>query len=253
MAVARKGERGFCHARSCPAPQGAGAGERVLSWPPAWGGIGAPLEGAAAGGPAAARAVSVFRLARPRSCWAWRVGSVLRLQTPKAAPFPGGTETHDVGGVPGRDAGGVGGPGIGSDLRPGEEGLRHRRPRAARLLRTPCRIPGSLGEALGAAAGPPSTVPSRVRACVRVARPLPGSHPAGAAFATAARVLPTSRRRGPFRPHASSQLGCGPRTCSQLDSWTRPAHSCLSSEKGGAHLVGRVQLLLVNRFFKVSE
>ena len=100
-----------------------------------------------------------------------------------------------------------------------------------------------LGEALGAATGPPSTVPSRVRTCVRVARPLPGSHPAGAAFATAARVHPTSRRRGPFRPHASSQL----------DSWTRPAHSCLSSEKGGTHLVGRVQLLLVNRFFKVSE
>ncbi|CAI9164947.1 unnamed protein product [Rangifer tarandus platyrhynchus] len=174
LAVVRKGKSGSCHARSCPAPQGARAGEGVLSWPPAWGGIGAPLEGAAAGEPAAARAVSVFRLARPRSCWVWRVGSVLRLQTPKAAPFPGGTETHDVGGVPGRDAGGVGGPRIGSDLQPGEDGLRHRRPRAARLLRTPCRIPAGvllpwfpLGEALGAAAGPPRTFLSRVRVCVR--------------------------------------------------------------------------------------
>lgn len=61
--------------RSCPAPQRAGAGERVL-WrrPPAWGGTGAPSEGATAGEPAAAersvpapRATVVLR--------DWRVGS----------------------------------------------------------------------------------------------------------------------------------------------------------------------------------
>ncbi|XP_032493707.1 uncharacterized protein LOC116756832 isoform X2 [Phocoena sinus] len=54
LAVVQKSKSGSCHAWSYPAPHGARAGERVLSCPPAWGGTGAPLEGAASGEPAAA-------------------------------------------------------------------------------------------------------------------------------------------------------------------------------------------------------
>lgn len=72
-----------------------------------------------------------------------------------------------------------------------------------------------LGEALGAAAGPPSTFLSRVRVCVRVCLCVCG--PVSPRVASRgsrlrhrlARVLSTARRRGPFRSHSSSQLGCG--------------------------------------------
>ena len=262
MAVVRKGKSGSCHARSCAAPQGARAGERVLSWPPVWGGIGAPLEGAAPGEPAAARAVSVFRLARPQSCCVWRVGSGLRLQTPKAAPFTGGTETQQVGGVPRRDAGSVGGSGVGSDPRPGEDGLRHRRPRMARLLRTPCRIPAGvlllwflwvrrsgwrLDLPVPFSAG---SVCVCVYVCVCVARSLPGSHSAG-------HPSPPARSR-PFHVASSWSLQVPPAFTAgvwgseRVHIWTHAPvllTAAFRREKVCAHLVGHFQLLLMNRFF----
>lgn len=76
LAVVRKNKSGSCHVRSYPAPHRDRTGARVLSWPPTWGRTGAPLEGAAAKEPAAARAVSVFRLARrgPARIGGWARG-----------------------------------------------------------------------------------------------------------------------------------------------------------------------------------
>lgn len=227
------------------------------------------MEGAAPGEPAAARAVSVFRFARPRSCWVWRVGWGLRLQTPKAAPFTGGKETQIVGGVPRRDASSVGGSGVGLDLRSGEDGLRHRRPRVARLLRTPCRILAGVllpwflwvrrsGRRLDLPV-PFSAGSVCVCACagVCVARSLPGSHSAGP-------PSPPARSR-PFHVastwslwttsgtpiQAPSEFTAGVWGPGRVHIWTH-GHILLTAafrrEKVFAHLVG----LLMNRFFVKS-
>ena len=193
---------------------------------------------------------------------------------PQAAPFTGGKETQIVGGVPRRDASSVGGSGVGLDLRSGEDGLRHRRPRVARLLRTPCRIPAGVllpwflwvrrsGRRLDL------PVPFSARsvcvcvcvcacACVCVARSLPGSHSAGT-------PSPPARSR-PFHVASTwslwttsgtptlvpSEFAAGVWGPGRVHIWTH-GHILLTAafrrEKVFAHLVGHFQLLLMNRFF----
>lgn len=112
-----------------------------------------------------------------------------------------------------------------------------RPPRARRRVRLESCFPGSFGLGAGGGRGPPHTVPAGPSLCVRVcvrapcpaARALPGrvpwGPPCGPACARPFQVAPTWA----FRSLPSSRPWCGHRTCSHLDSWTRPAHSCLSS------------------------
>ena len=178
-----------------------------------------------------------------------------------------------MGGVPRRDASSVGGSGVGLDLRSGEDGLRHRRPRVARLLRTPCRIPAGVllpwflwvrrsGRRLDL------PVPFSARSvcvcvcvclCVCVCGPVssrvsfrgnPFATGSLASFPRRVDVVPLDHEwdshSGPFRVHS---WGVGPRTCSHLDSWTHPAHSCLSSGESFCSSCGTFSVTTYEQIF----